>query len=877
MSKTRPNPEHFLERAQREAKQESRGRLKIYLGAAPGVGKTYKMLQDAIEKRAQGLDVVIGVAESHGRKEIDRLLRHFEILPRQIVNYGHNKCPEFNLDSALQRSPGLILVDEMAHSNIPGLRHSKRWQDIEELLNRGIDVYTTLNVQHIESLKDDVAQIIQAPIKETVPDSMIERAHTIELVDLPPEDLLKRLKEGKVYIPEQATFAGEHFFRKGNLIALRELALRVTAERVGTEVLLYREREGIKQIWPTREKILVCVGPEPEALKLIRGAKRLAHGLQADWLAVYIATPYLQSKPEKNNNGLQNLRLAELLGAETHVLTGFNIVKEIISFAREQNITQIIVWKNIRNRLQGWFRRNLVDELVRSSGEIDIYIMTGDSSKKLSQKSNFPNKTPWKIYGLSVAVVSFATLLNCLVYPFLGPSNLVMIYLLGVVVIALFGRVRPSIFASFLSVLAYDFFFITPFYSFAVSDIRYIFTLLVMLLVAQIISYLTIHIGRQAESAQLIQHQTSALYTFNRKLSKTRGRDKLLELGLNYISDVFDCDVMALLPKNNRLHVQASYPVKSFLNLKEKSIAQWVYDMNQAAGFGTDTLSSTNALYLPLKGSTKAIGVLRIKYRSQQLLTPERKGHLESSVNQMALALETDNLFEKARKNELEVEKDRARLNLLTSIFHDLSLPLKHVITALNSLKDSDPKSKLIEENIDHEINKLSRLNANLFQFIQFESEEVLLKKEPHSLKNIINHLIKTSAEILEKRPVYFSISDNVPLVNLDNKLIQEVLMNLLENAIKFSPNDTPIYINVELENKNIVVSIEDFGTGILPQEKNKLFKKFYRGKQSNNGHGLGLGLAICEKIIRAHGGSIWVDDIESKGASFRFTLPLST
>jgi two-component system sensor histidine kinase KdpD len=877
MTKIRPSPDQLLERAQREAREESRGKLKIYLGSAPGVGKTHEMLLDALEKRDQGLDVVIGVAESHGRVEIERLLKHFEILPRQVVMYGETKCSEFNLDASLQRYPGLILVDEMAHSNPAGLRHSKRWQDIEELLERGIDVYTTLNVQHIESLKDDVAQIIEAPIKETVPDSMIERADTIELVDIPPEDLLKRLHEGKVYIPEQAKFAGEHFFREGNLIALRELALRVTAERVGTDVLWYRQREGIKQIWPTREKILVCVGPKPEALKLIRGAKRLAHSLQADWLAVYIDTPSLQAQPEEHNSALQNLRLAELLGAETHVLTGFNIVKEVISFAYEQNITQIIIWKNIQHRWRSWFRRNLADEILRNSGEIDIYIMTGDSSKMPSQKINQPPATPWKIYGLSIVIVTLATLLNVLLYPLLGASNIVMVYLLGVIIVALFGRVRPSIFMSFLSVLAYDFFFIPPFYSLEVSDFRYFFTLLVMLLVAQIISYLTIHIGRQAESARLTQHQTTAVYTFNRKLTKTRGRAKLLELGLNYISDQFDSDVMALLPKNNRLKIQASNPAKSFLDSKEKSIAQWVYDMKQAAGFGTDTLSSSKALYLPLKGSTNAIGVLRVQPRSQQLFTPEQKGLLETCVNQMALALEVDNLYEKARKKELEVEKDRARITLLTSIFHDLSFPLKRVITAIHSLKNIEtPKNRILEENIDHEINKLSRLNANLFQIIQFESEEIELKKEAYSLKTIINRVIKISAEILEKRPVYFSISDNVPLIQLDHKLIQEVLINLFENAIKFSPTNSPIYINVEIELKNVIVSIEDFGTGVLPHEKNKLFKKFYRGKQTIRAHGLGLGLAICEKIIRAHEGTIWVDNLESQGASFRFSLPLS-
>ncbi len=620
MVSPRLDPEQLLQRMDEEDRKERRGKLKIYLGAAPGVGKTYAMLHDALEKRDNDFDVVIGVAESHGRHDIETMLKNFEIIPRQTVHYRSKTCLEFDLDAALKRRPGLILIDEMAHSNAPGLRHSKRWQDIKECLDRGIDFYTTLNVQHIESLKDDVAQIIQAPIRETVPDSMIEMANTIAVVDLPPEELLKRLQDGKIYIPQQAELATEHFFRKGNLIALRELALRTTAERVGTDVLLYRQSEGIKQIWPTRDKILVCVGPRLESLKLIRAAKRIVSSLQAEWVAVYVDTPQVHTSASQRNSAIQNLRLAEQLGAVTHVLTGFDIVKAIMDFAREQNVTQIMVRKHIVTRWRGWFRRSLADEIVRHSGEIDVYIMTGEAREEPhAPKNNSPHLLPWKTYGIAMVVMTLATLFNVMLYPFIAASNLVMVYLLSLVVIARFGRIELSILSSMISVVVYDFFFVPPFYSLAVSGIEYIITLIVMLVVAQIISYLTILTRRQTESARLTQYQTTALYTLSRQLTNTRGVDKLVVLGVTYVADAFNCDVMALLPKKNHLETQCSYPSKQRLDSKERSIAQWVYEMGQSAGLGTDTLSFSKALYLPLLAAEGPIGVLRIQPRTQQL------------------------------------------------------------------------------------------------------------------------------------------------------------------------------------------------------------------------------------------------------------------
>ena len=878
MERQRLDPEELLHRTEEEERKERRGKLKIYLGAAPGVGKTYAMLQDALEKRDNDLDVVVGVAESHGRSDIDAMLKKFEIIPRKTVRYRGTSCSEFDLDASLQRHPGLILIDEMAHTNAPGLRHTKRWQDIKEFLDRGIDVYTTLNVQHIESLKDDVAQIIQAPIRETVPDSMIEMAHTIAVVDLPPEDLLKRLQDGKIYIPQQAELATEHFFRKGNLIALRELALRTTAERVGSDVLLYRQSEGIKQIWPTRDKILVCVGPRLDSLKLIRAAKRIVTSLQAEWIAVYVDTPKSNASASQRNSAIQNLRLAEQLGAVTHVLTGFDIVKELMEFAREQNVTQIMVRKHIITRWRSWFHKNLADEIVRYSGDVDVYIMTGDVSKTTAPKITPPRQpTPWKIYGVSMAIIVIATLLNSLFYPFLTPSNLVMIYLLSLVIIARFGRTGLSIVASIISVLTYGFFFVPPFYTIAVSDIEYIFTLVVMLVVAQVISYLTILTRRQEESARLIQSQTTALYALSRRLTNTRGVDQLIALSIGYIADAFNCDVMALLPKKGHLEIRGSYPSKQRLNAKERSIAQWVYEMGQSAGLGTDTLSFSEALFIPLKAAKASIGVLRVQPKTQQLLTPEQMSLLDSCVNQVALALEVDRMQETTRIKELKAKTERARITLLEAIFNDLKTPLNIIGHEVSTLMASEQEQiRDIGKNIDYEMEKLSQLNNNILRIMQLETQDLKISKQPTSLSVIIHFVVQVANKTLKERPLHTHIPENLPLVPLNKALIQQVMMNLIDNAVKFTPPKSPITINVRVEDEAVIVSVEDDGPGVGLDEKDKLFEKFYRGKQPTSMSGLGLGLAICQKIIVVHGGNIWVENLEKNGEAFRFTLPLN-
>lgn len=643
MPKQRLSPEEFLNRVHEEERHQLHGKLKIYLGAAPGVGKTYAMIEEARTKLSQGVDVVVGIIETHGRHDIEALLDNLEVIPRQTIEYREQKLTEFDLDAALKRNPTIILMDEMAHTNAPGLRHNKRWQDIKELLDLGIDVYTTLNVQHIESLNDAVAQILHTQIKETLPDFMIELADTIELIDLPPEDLLKRLQEGKVYIPEQATLATEHFFRKGNLSALRELALRVTAERVEAQVLLYRQNLGIKHVWPTKVKLLVCVSARYRSTKLIRTTRRMASRLKAEWLAVYVDTPQLKISDEKRNSAIQNLHLAERLGATTAILSGTNVSKEIMDFARKRNITSIVIGKKIRSQWRDFFASSLADKIIRKSGEIDVYLITGefDDSTKLS--STQTNRIPWRAYIAALATVGIITLINYLLRDFLHTTSMAMLYLIGVAIIASLGEFGAALFASLLSIISFRFCFTLPYYCFSMTDIPANVNLILLFLLTQIISYLAIIARRQAHAVHLAENHTSALYNLSRQLASTRGVDNLLTAAVPYLAALLDSDVMALLCEDHSLVVQAKSGPTMVLNDKDKSIAQWVYDLGQRAGLGTDTLPLSNALYVPLVASRKSIGVLRVcPNQPSRLFTPEQMQLLESCVNQIALAIEVD-------------------------------------------------------------------------------------------------------------------------------------------------------------------------------------------------------------------------------------------
>lgn len=875
MSTRRTNPDESLREAQKAEHDSLRGKLKIYLGAAPGVGKTYEMLHDAVESRSKQLDVVVGIVESHGRELIESMLKTFEVIPRQPVEYHGKMFHEFDLDAALKRNPGLILVDEMAHTNAQGLRHEKRWQDIKELLDRGIDVYTTMNVQHIESLKDDVAQIIQAPIKETVPDVMIERADTIELVDLPVDDLLKRLHEGKIYIPTQAEFAVDHYFRRGNLIALRELALRTTAAAVETEVLLYRKSEGIKKIWPTKDKILVCVGANPESLKLIRTAKRLASGLQAEWIAVYVDIPRLFNADHRRNCAILHLQLAQQLGAETHVLVASSMIKEVMRFARERNVTQIMVWKSTTKHWWSMFKRHIADDVLANAGEINVYIVTGETSGAHATK-NPPRSKPflWKYDVFAIGVVMIATACNLLLAPYLATSNLLMVYLLAVVMVSLKGYIRPSMVASIFSVLLYDFLFLSPVDEFKVTTNQDMFTLGMMFLVTQVISYFTLLKHRKAAMANQIQQQTEALYTLSRQLLSTRGLDGILKLGASYIADIFNAKVAIFLPNKNQLQSRSQGAFIPIKDEKEQSVAEWVHKMGQPAGLGTDTLSSSKALYLPLASSVARMGVLKIEPNYAVLYTPEQLRLLESCATQLTLALEVDRLQEKTHKKELKNSMDFARDALLKHISNYLNFPLKAILTAMSA--KNDQKIAFDASSISEELNRIRLVNSNMLQLIGFESQTILLNKTTFSLEEVIQDAITLFKKHVLDKEIALHYPKKAPNIFADRDLIHEVFMNLVDNANKFSPHNAPIDIHVAVDEIAFKVGISNPCTAIDQDDIDHLFKKFYRGKKLSDQQGLGLGLTLCQKIIDAHDGKIWAEHFSNQGmVVFRLILPI--
>lgn len=888
MNEKRPSPEMLLQKLKAEEKLENRGRLKIYLGAAPGVGKTYTMLEDALAKRREGVDIIAGVLESHGRVEIEEKLKNLEILPKQQVIYRDKKLEEFDIDGALKRHPSIILMDEMAHTNVPGVRHKKRWQDIKEILDKGIDVYTTLNVQHIESYSDIVSQIVHVTIKETVPDFMIDLADTIEVVDLPPKDLLRRLKEGKVYYPKQAEIAVGNFFRMGNLTALRELALRATAERVISEALLYRQGEGITSIWPLKEKILVCVGANEESIRLIRVAKRMATTMQAQLIAVYVDVPRVRLSEQKRNQGLQNLKFAERVGAETKVLYGFDIVKEIMSFARKQNVTLIMVYRQIRPRLKEIFSNSLVDQIIRASGEINVHVVTGSTAitkpknsgiTKLSGKEK--ENLPWKSYIISLAIVLLATGLSFLLEPYLGKANLMLIYLLGIITISLFGRMDVSLLSIIMSVLLYDLFFIPPPLSTIFFNPGYLFTLVTMLLASYIISHLTILYQRQAESARIGEHYAAVMNVLAQQLVTTRGINQLLENAILYISDLFNSQVFAILPEGNHLVVRASVRTLENPNEKGMAVAQWVLDFGDMAGLGTETLPSADALYIPLKTSDNILGVLALKPIPPKTdFTQEDIRLLESCAGQIALALEVDRLAEESKKSEIQRSENQIRTAMLQAVSQDIHEPLMLAIKAAKKLKlsaeyFSQEEVIALSTEIDIELDFIKHFVNNILHIAYSDPRQLKLKKTDHSLVVLLEDVLLTMQSKLRDKPVFLHIDPDLPPFSFDKILLREVFINLIDNAIKFSPMDTPIDISASADKNRVIISVADRGEGILLEEAEKLFEKFYRGQSSGSEKGLGLGLAICRNIIRAHGGEIWAENRPGGGAIFRFYLPL--
>ena len=886
----RPSPETLLARVQAEERKKTRGKLRIFLGAAPGVGKTYSMLEAAQMRLAEGLEVVAGVVETHGRQETEALLHNLDVLPRRRLEYKGITLKEFDLDGALARHPALILVDELAHTNAPGSRHAKRWLDIKELLDRGIDVYSTINIQHLESLNDIIAQITGVVMRETVPDAVLEEADSLVLVDLPPDDLLKRLKEGKIYIPQQAEWATQNFFQVGNLIALRELALRITADRVNAEVLVFRQGQAVKTTWPTSERLLVCIGPSPFSPKLIRATKRMAAGLHAEWFAVYVETPKMVRLPEaERNRVVQNLRLAEQLGAETVTLRGRSIAEEIVGFARHRNINKIVAGKPLRPRWKDILFGSPVDELVRQSAEIDVHVITGEPGepreKGLAATPAAASSRPvvWPDYEIGFLNFILANVLAFVMYPYFDLSNLIMVYLVGVMLTAMKSGRGPAILVSFLSVLAFDFFFVPPRFTFAVADVQYFVTFAVMFLVALVISHLTALIRQQAEGARLQERQTAAMHTLSRQLASTRGFDHILEVAVHHISEILECQVLALLPdEKDNVHMAAGDQTIFTKDIrKELSVAQWTYNAGQMAGWGTQTLPTTDILYVPLQAADTPLGVLAIRPRDpKHLLSPEEVRLVESLAKQVALALEVERLQQTALDAQVTVETERLRSTLLGSVTHDFQTPLAAIMGSASSLLnlpgqvDEDLTREMLT-NIYDEAERLSRLVNNFLDIARLESGSLKLRRELQPLEEVVGAALNRLEKKLAHRSLEISLPPDLPMVPLDAALAEHLFINLLENALKYTPPGSPLSIAAKAGDREIEVEVADRGPGLPPEDLDQIFALFYRGSKEPGPQGYGLGLSICRAIVEAHGGRIWAENRGDGGAAIRFTLPL--
>ncbi|HYR37541.1 MAG TPA: sensor histidine kinase KdpD [Methylomirabilota bacterium] len=880
MTEHRPDPEALLARAMEEEARKAQGRLKLFFGAAAGVGKTFAMLEAARELKADGVDVVVGYAETHGRAETEALLQGLEILPPRLVPYRGTALKEFDLDAALARRPAYIIVDELAHSNAEGSRHAKRWQDVMELLDAGINVYTAVNVQHLESLNDLVAKITGVVVRETIPDSVFDRSDEIELVDLPPDELIHRLQEGKVYLPEQAQEAMRSFFRKGNLIALRELALRRTAERVDAQMQAYMRDHAIPKTWPVAERVLVCVSSSPAAAQLVRAGRRLATRLGAEWIVGYVETPASARLSQADRDRVvQTLRLAEQLGAETATLSGPTMSEEILTYARARNVSKIVIGKPERPLWKRVLLGSIADALVRGSGDIDIYVVSGDKEAPVSRPARErlePTNVP--AYAEAIGIVALCTAVAWVMFSHVGLSNLIMVYLLGVVAVATRSSRGPTVLASVLSVATFDFFFVPPYFSFAVSDTQYLITFGVMLVVALVISGLTVRTRIQALTARERERRTAALYAMSRELANTREVESLLAIAVQHILEVFSAEMAVLLPAaGGRLGHRVVPAATLAIDTTELAVAQWVYAHRELAGLGTSTLPGATALYVPLIGSRGAVGVLGVRPAERHAFdSPEQLHLLETFANQTALAIERAVLAEEAQATQVRMETERLRNSLLSSVSHDLRTPLAAITGAASTLLEGRPAADVQHEllqTIREEADRLNRLVRNLLEMTRLESG-VEVRKEWHQLEEVVGAVLGRLEPALRDRPLRTDVPKDLPLVPMDDVLIDQALTNLLENVVKYTPAGTAVELRAWSDGSSVTVEIADHGPGLAPGDEARVFDKFYRSVSSSS-RGAGLGLTICRAIVEAHGGRIWAQNRPDGGAAFRFTLPL--
>ncbi len=886
----RPSPDALLDAARREEKRA--GQLRIFVGAAPGVGKTYEMLQSARALKKDGYDVVIGVVETHGRKETEALVEGLEAIPRHRIGYRGHTLEEMDLDAIIARRPQIVLVDELAHTNAPGSRHPKRYLDVEELLSHGIDVYSTVNIQHIESLNDVVAQITHVRVRETVPDSVFDRADAVELVDLTPDDLIQRLREGKVYVPPQAERALQHFFSPANLTALRELALRRTADRVDEQLLTQMQAGAIPGPWAVGERILVCVSEDPRAAGLVRYAKRLADRLHGQWMALYVeGRRSLQYTEEERDRIANTLRLAETLGGQAVTIPSSEqqIADDVISYAESRNVTHIIIGKSTRSRWFEILHGSVVHDLVRRSGNISVHVIAGEAAgseptpkKKVPTPEGANGFDPGR-YLVALAFVGLALGVSAAIQPWLGIENVDLVFLTAVVGVAVRYGLLPSLFASAAASLCYNFFFLPPIYTFTITDPTNIAAFFFFIVMAVIVSNMAARVRSQALTAMSRARTTESLYAFSRKLAGAGTLDDVLWATAYQAALMLKVRVVLLLPENDTISVKAGYPPEDTLDDADLAAARWAWQKNRAAGRGSDTLPGAKRLFLPMRTGRGAVGVMGLDSdKAGPLLTPDRRRLLDALMDQAALAVERVRLVEDLDRAKRTVETDRLRSALLTSISHDLKTPLAGILGAASTLRglsdalDDHSKTDLVATIID-EAERLNRFIANLLDMTKLESGAIAPNTALHDLGEAVGTALERTSKILAHHRIEVDLAKNLPMVEIDPVLFEQVLFNLLDNAAKYAPAGTTIRIQSWQDRDAVGLQVLDEGDGILTSDIEQIFDKFYRARKVDQVRaGTGLGLAIARGFIESmHGTISAANRTDRSGAVFTIRLPV--
>jgi two-component system sensor histidine kinase KdpD len=883
----RPSPDALLKLAHAEEAEaeQGKGKLKIFLGYAAGVGKTYTMLEAAEMRKLDGRDVVAAYVESHGRFETDSLLAlsGVEIIPRAQIEYMGVLLQEMDLDAVLARKPQIALVDELAHTNAPGSRHDKRWQDVEELLAAGIDVYTTINIQHFESLNDIVAQITGVVVRETVPDRLLDQAFEIRLVDIPPEDLLQRLHEGKVYIPEKAAQAMDKFFKPGNLMALRELSMRRAATRIDDQMRAYMESRSIAGPWAVAERLLVCVSGSPFSERLIRTTRRLADEMNAEWHTVYIETPGSGRQLQENRKHVwRDMRLAESLGAQVANITAVTVADAVIDYAIRHNISKIVVGKPSKPRWREFLRQPLVDQIIRRSGTIDVYVVSiADAEKKPEPGRKRPGKpVPWQEYLKSLALVMAATAASQLAFQFLSPANLVMIYLLAVVLAATRLGLKPAIMTAFLSVLAFDFFFVPPRFTFSVYDTEYLITFAALFTVGVVISTLVAKSSERAETIREREVQTTSLYYLSRDLAAAPNITAILDAAIRNFGESFNANLAILLPEGERLEIKAASR-ELHLDIKELAVADWAFRNRKAAGRGTETLGSAALLYLPLQTSTSVLGVMGVKLAEDAAYAyPQNRRLLDAFTSQVTLAIERVKLGKQAEQAQILQARETLERALLSSVSHDLRTPLVSIIGALDTLRENvhtlvDKARRELLDTACEEAERLNRFVGNLLDMTRLEAGALTLKEELSDIQDLVGCALAALEQRIGARKIEVQLPANLPLVRMDMALMTQVLVNLLDNALKYSLPESDIRIAARMDNGRLTLEVSDRGPGVPESDLKRVFDKFYRIPVPEGAGGTGLGLSICKGIVEAHGGKIRAENRAGGGLRVIVTLPV--